>query len=58
MDVTIRLRALLEQDRYVCIRGQSDLLAFNAGNHHELVRMGWSDYERLVHPRIMSMTRH
>lgn len=33
-------------------------IAFNAGNHHELVRMGWSDYERLVHPRIMSMTRH
>lgn len=33
-------------------------IAFNAGNHNELVRMGWSDYERLVHPRVMSMTRH
>ncbi|TWI12632.1 aminoacyl-tRNA deacylase [Aerolutibacter ruishenii] len=37
-------------------RGQD--IAFNAGNHHELVRMGWNDFERLVHPRIMSMTRH
>lgn len=33
-------------------------IAFHAGNHDEMVRMGWSDYERLVHPRIMSMTRH
>lgn len=33
-------------------------IAFNAGGHDELVRMGWSDYERLVHPRIMAMTRH
>lgn len=33
-------------------------IAFNAGHHDELVRMGWSDYERLVHPRIMAMTRH
>lgn len=33
-------------------------IAFNAGNHDELVRMGWGDYERLVHPRIMAMTRH
>ncbi|KGM55703.1 prolyl-tRNA synthetase [Lysobacter daejeonensis GH1-9] len=33
-------------------------IAFNAGSHDEVVRMGWNDYERLVHPRIMSMTRH
>lgn len=33
-------------------------IAFHAGNHDEMVRMGWRDYERLVHPRIMSMTRH
>jgi Ala-tRNA(Pro) deacylase len=33
-------------------------IAFSAGSHDELVRMGWNDYERLVHPRIMSMTRH
>lgn len=33
-------------------------IAFNAGSHEELVQIGWNDYERLVHPRIMSMTRH
>lgn len=33
-------------------------IAFNAGHHDELLRMGWGDYERLVHPRILAMTRH
>lgn len=33
-------------------------IAFHAGDHEGMVRMGWNDYERLVHPRIMSMTRH
>ena len=33
-------------------------IAFRAGSHDEMVRMGWNDYERLVHPHIMSMTRH
>lgn len=25
-------------------------IAFNAGTHHELVRMAYADYDRLVHP--------
>ena len=25
--------------------------AFNAGTHHELVRMAYADYDRLVHPK-------
>lgn len=37
---------------------QGGHIAFNAGNHRELMRMEWSDYERLVHPHIASMTRH
>lgn len=27
-------------------------IIFNAGNHSELVRMAWSDYERLVKPNV------
>ena len=30
-------------------------IAFNAGSHRELVQMGWSDFERLVHPKLMSL---
>lgn len=33
-------------------------IAFNAGNHRELLRVGWGDFERLVQPRIARMTRH
>jgi Ala-tRNA(Pro) deacylase len=28
-------------------------IAFNAGSHRELIRMSWSDYERLVQPRVL-----
>ena len=31
-------------------------IAFNAGSHHELVRMGYSDYSDLVKPRMASFT--
>jgi len=27
-------------------------IAFNAGSHRELVRMGWDDFQRLVKPRV------
>lgn len=30
-------------------------IAFNAGSHRELVQMAWSDFERLVHPKLMSL---
>lgn len=33
-------------------------MAFNSGSHRELVRMRWDDFERLVHPRVVQMTRH
>ncbi len=30
-------------------------IAFNAGSHRELVRIGWNDFVRLVQPRLISM---
>ncbi|MCF7220197.1 aminoacyl-tRNA deacylase [Marilutibacter chinensis] len=33
-------------------------IAFNAGNHRELMWMRWRDFERLVHPHMASLTRH
>ena len=29
-------------------------IAFNAGSHRELIRLGWGDFERLVKPKIIS----
>ena len=33
-----------------------DEIAFNAGSHTELLRMGWADYWRLVEPRVVDLT--
>ncbi|RPE81475.1 Ala-tRNA(Pro) deacylase [Vulcaniibacterium tengchongense] len=33
-------------------------IAFNAGTHRELLLMEWSDFERLVHPYVASLSRH
>ena len=33
-------------------------IAFNAGNHREVMRMDWGDFERLVHPRVVPLSRH
>jgi Ala-tRNA(Pro) deacylase len=30
-------------------------IAFNAGNHHELIKMAYADYERLVCPQIVNV---
>ena len=30
-------------------------IAFNAGSHRELIRLGWQDFERLVAPKIITM---
>lgn len=32
-------------------------IVFNAGNHTELVRMGWRDYYHLVKPRVAEFAR-
>lgn len=33
-------------------------IVFNAGNHREVVRMAYADFERLVHPAIGSFASH
>lgn len=33
-------------------------IAFNAGNHQEIVRMAMTDYERLVHPKFGHILTH
>lgn len=33
-------------------------IAFNAGTHSELVRMAFSDYERLVQPKFANLYQH
>lgn len=37
---------------------EDEQIAFNAGNHSELMQIAWRDYERLVRPRIAHVTRH
>lgn len=32
-------------------------IAFNACSHRELIRLSWSDYQRLVNPRIINFVR-
>lgn len=32
-------------------------IAFNAGSHRELIRMGWEDFERLAKPRMVQLVR-
>jgi Ala-tRNA(Pro) deacylase len=31
-------------------------IAFNAGSHRELIRLGWEDFEKLVEPRIIKFS--
>ena len=35
---------------------EDETIAFNAGSHTELIQMDYSDYERLVRPRIVQLT--
>ena len=35
---------------------QNEEIAFNAGSHTEIVRMRFADFERLVHPKVVSFT--
>ena len=34
---------------------EDDEIAFNAGSHSELVQLAYSDYERLVHPKVVAL---
>ncbi|MDR3747387.1 MAG: YbaK/EbsC family protein [Acidobacteriota bacterium] len=31
-------------------------IAFNAGSHYELIRLSYEDYDRLVHPEVLSFS--
>lgn len=33
-----------------------DEIAFNAGTHTEVIKMAYEDFERLVHPKVLSFT--
>ena len=35
---------------------EDEEIAFNAGSHTELIRLAYSDFERLVHPKIVAFT--
>jgi Ala-tRNA(Pro) deacylase len=35
---------------------ENNEIAFNAGSHTEVIKMGYLDFERLVQPKIMSFT--
>jgi Ala-tRNA(Pro) deacylase len=35
---------------------ENENISFNAGTHTEIVQMPYADFERLVHPKIMSFT--
>lgn len=38
---------------------EDELIAFNAGNHTELVQLAYTDFEELVHPTVLNLsTRH
>ncbi len=34
----------------------NDEIAFNAGSHTEVIRMNMVDFDRLVHPKVLSFT--
>lgn len=38
---------------------EDEVIAFNGGDHTELVQLAYSDFERLVHPTVLNLsTRH
>ena len=37
---------------------RSELIAFQAGNHHEVMRMPYAEYERLAKPRVAEFCLH
>ena len=36
----------------------ADEIAFNAGNHSEIIQMSYRDFERLVHPKVLKFAAH
>lgn len=36
---------------------EDETISFNAGTHFELIRMGYKDFERLVHPKVVKFSK-
>jgi Ala-tRNA(Pro) deacylase len=34
----------------------NETIAFNAGSHIEVIKLAYRDFERLVHPNVLSFT--
>lgn len=50
---------LYKMDVYVARSlSENNEIAFNAGTHSELIRMAFSDFERLVKPKVMRFSAH
>lgn len=48
---------LYEMDVYISDELTKDReIAFNAGSHTELIRMAYEDFDRLVHPKVVSFS--
>ena len=35
---------------------EDDKIAFNAGSHSELVQLAYSDFDKLVHPKVVALS--
>ena len=50
---------LYDMDVYVAESlAEDEYIAFNAGNHTEVIQMKYKDFERLVKPRVMQFSVH
>jgi Ala-tRNA(Pro) deacylase len=37
---------------------EDEMIAFNAGNHNELIKMAYKDFEKLVQPQVLDLAVH
>ncbi|MGI9535265.1 MAG: aminoacyl-tRNA deacylase [Thermodesulfobacteriota bacterium] len=50
---------LYDMDVYVSKSlAEDEEIFFNAGNHTELIRINYKDFEKLVHPKVLKFSEH
>ena len=50
---------LYDMDVYVSKSlAEDEEIFFNAGNHKELIRLDYNDFENLVHPKVLQFSEH
>ena len=50
---------LYDMDVYVSkTLAEDEEIFFNAGNHTELIRLNYKDYDKLVHPKVLRFSEH